>query len=152
MRNVFNFFCNKIDELCNENTGKEMASYIFDTISVDPQILLLILGPLLGAALGFCITLVNTSPMILRDSCYGAFLGLLSVLAYKLFMMSLKRSSLEEDEEGEDNENLSQDMTKIKRALAQLRELDQDRERLRKPRIPEPDAPVSARTRSQTRG
>jgi hypothetical protein len=113
--------------------------------------LILILGPLLGAALGFCITLAKTPPMILRDSCYGAFLGLLFVLAYKLFMMSLKRSSLEDDEVEEGNENLSQDMTKIKRALAQLRELDQDRERLRKTRIPNSNAPVSARTRSQTR-
>jgi hypothetical protein len=82
------------------------------------------------------------------DSIYGAFLGILLVIAYNLFLMSLT-SGYEHEDEDED-EHLGADLAKIKKALAQVRELDQDRERLRKNHVKNPNAPISSRTRSQT--
>ena len=103
----------------------------------------ILMGPLAGARLGFFITLSKTPPRILIDSFYGAFLGLLFTVAYTLFVLSA--CSKEENVAQE-----SEDLTKIKRVLAQLRELDQDRERLRKARVSDPSAPIATRTRSQT--
>jgi hypothetical protein len=105
-------------------------------------------GPLIGSGIGFCITLSKSPPCIAMDSIYGAFLGILLVIAYNLFLMSLT-SGYEHEDEDED-EHLGADLAKIKKALAQVRELDQDRERLRKNHVKNPNAPISSRTRSQT--
>jgi len=70
-----------------------MRDYLFDTIKVDHQITAVLMGPLIGAALGFLITMSKTPPLIVQDTVYGAFLGLLGTIAYK---MSLATNETEE--------------------------------------------------------
>ena len=47
-------------------------------------------GPALGFAVGFFITLAKSPPFILMDCVYGALLGLLLVVTYNLFALSVQ--------------------------------------------------------------
>jgi len=58
-------------------------------LTVDRTSIILALGPLLGAVIGFCITLAKTPFLVVIDSCYGAFLGFILVLAARCFRLSL---------------------------------------------------------------
>jgi hypothetical protein len=97
-----------------------MRDYLFDTIKVDHQITAALLGPLIGAALGFFITMSKTLFSI-QYTVYGAFLGLLGTIAYKVSLAT------NETEEG----------------LGQQRPIKARVEKML-------EEPISRRTRSQT--
>lgn len=145
-----------------------MVSYEFNTIAMDQQGVFLLMGPLLGSLLGFFVTLSKTPPMILRDSFYGAFLGLLATVAYTLIQMSLedrkqqqraiqKEEQKEEQEKQEQQEQQEQqqqqeEKANLQRIMTQLNELGQDRQRLLKAHLAKKlNGPISMRTRSQLR-
>ena len=75
--------------------------------------------------------------MVLVDTFCGAFLGFVLTVAYKRFLLNLNSK-----EEHRTQEN--------KKSLAQFRELEQDRECLRKAHIPDPPSSIYTRTRSRT--
>jgi hypothetical protein len=124
-----------------------MPDYIFDMIKIDHQIAAVLLGPLVGAAVGFFITMSKTLPLIIRDTVYCAFLGLLGTLAYTLFKMSLATNEFKNNEDSEEEKAAVQRIVD----QLQLNELEQDRRRLIKDRIAKKwEGPISMRTRSQT--
>ena len=142
-----------------------MTSYRFDSIAIDRQTMFVLIGPLVGATLGFFMTLSKTPPMILRDSCYGAFLGLLAAVAYTLIKMSLEakkqqQRAIQKEEQQEEQEQEQQEQEQqetdeerahLQRIMAQLNELGQDRQRLLKASLAKKlNGPISMRTRSQT--
>ena len=146
-----------------------MTSYRFDGIMINRQSMFVAMSPLVGATLGFFMTLAKTPPMILRDSVYGAFLGLLGSIAFLLFEMSLAKYPIEESNgsqgsqdgpvsegsEGSQGSQGSQEETEsekatLQRIMSQLNELGQDRQRLMRARVAKMlEGPVSMRTRSQ---
>ena len=142
-----------------------MVSYEFERIGMDRQNAVVLMSPLLGATVGFFITLSKTPHMILMDCIYGAFLGLLATLAYTLIKMSLEARQQqqqqaiqkEEEQEQEQQEQQEQQETEeekadLQRIMAQLNELGQDRQRLLKARLAKKlNGPISMRTRSQLR-
>ena len=130
-----------------------MPDYIFDMIKIDHQIVAVLLGPLVGGALGFFITLSKTPPLIVQDTVYGAFLGLLGILAYTLFKMSLVTDEFKNNKDNKDNKDNEEEKADVQRIVDQLQlnELEQDRQRLMKARIAKRwEGPISMRTRSQT--
>ena len=145
-----------------------MVSYEFNTIAMDHQNVFVLMSPLLGATLGFFMTLAKTPHMILMDCIYGAFLGLLATLAYTLIKMSLEarqqqqraiqkeEEQQEQEQEQEEQQQQEQQETEeekadLQRIMAQLNELGQDRQRLLKARLAKKlNGPISMRTRSQT--
>jgi hypothetical protein len=143
-----------------------MTTYMFDMIKINRQHANVLIGPFVGGVLGFFITLSKTPPLIIRDTVYGAFLGLLATIAYILFEMSLAKYPMEESnsseggqgsQDGPDSESSegSQEETEaekatLQRIMDQLNELGQDRQRLMKARVAKKlEGPISMRTRSQ---
>jgi len=132
-----------------------MTSYRFDTIMIGHQRMIVLMGPLVGAVLGFFMTLSKTPPMILRDSFYGAFLGFLGSIAYILFKMSLTQTQPQtqpqtQTQEQDEQEKTEEERAHLQRIMAQLNELGQDRQRLLKARLAKKlNGPISMRTRSQ---
>jgi len=143
-----------------------MVSYEFERISMDHQNAVVFMSPLLGATLGFFMTLSKTPHMILMDCIYGAFLGLLAAVAYTLIKMSLEakkqqQRAIQKEEEQEEQEQEQQEQQEqqeteeekadLQRIMSQLNELGQDRQRLLKARLAKKlNGPISMRTRSQT--
>jgi len=141
-----------------------MVSYEFERISMDRQNAVVFMSPLLGATLGFFMTLSKTPHMILMDCIYGAFLGLLAAVAYTLIKMSLEakkqqQRAIQKEEEQEEQEQQEQqeqqetaeEKADLQRIMSQLNELGQDRQRLLKARLAKKlNGPISMRTRSQT--
>ena len=132
-----------------------MTSYRFDSIAIDRQSMFVVMSPLVGCVLGFFMTLAKTPPMILRDSAYGAFLGLLGSIAFLLFEMSLVSKTLRQQPQtpiqNEQEEETEEEKVHLQRIMAQLNELGQDRQRLLKARLTKQlNGPISMRTRSQT--
>ena len=100
-----------------------MRDYLFDMIKIDRQIAAVVLGPLVGATLGFFITVSKTAPFSIQDTVYGAFLGLVGIIAYK---MSLATKEFKENEEVLDQQHPMK--ARVEKML---------------------DGPISRRTRSQ---
>ena len=140
-------------------------------IKINRQYANTLIGPFVGGVLGFFITLSKTPPLIIRDTVYGAFLGLLATIAYILFEMSLAKYPMEEsnssessqssqdgpDSQGSQGSQGSQEETEaekatLQRIMTQLNELGQDRQRLLKAHLAKKlNGPISMRTRSQLR-
>jgi len=126
-----------------------MSNYDFETIQLRKRTVQpykytvpISYGILLGFVTGFFITLGKSPPFILMDSLYGSMLGLLLVIAYNLFAMSVQ--VYEEIEE-------EAPLFHNRQIYAMYLELTRERDRLSKQQQQQQQGPVAQRTRSKTR-